>query len=932
MSAPVDARAMPSGTVTFLFTDLEGSTRLWQDHPDAMADALARHDELVGGAIVAHGGHVVKTTGDGFHAAFDAAHDAIAAAVSAQRGVGAEAWAGTGPLRVRMGIHTGPADLRDGDYYGTAVNRAARLMSVAHGGQIVLSLATEELLPDGTVELVDLGEHALRDLSRPERVFQVAHPDLPREFPRLATLDAFGGNLPVQVTSFVGRDDDVARIDGLLDAAALVTLIGTGGVGKTRLAVQVAAETLPRFRDGAWFCELAPVDDAEGVAQVVATTLGCVQRPGLSLTESVIEYLKVRSLLLVLDNCEHLVDDAADLAEAVLRSCPDVQVIVTSREALDVAGERVVRVRSLDAPDRGSSRDALVHAAAVRLFTDRAIDAGAAVTWSDAQWSAVGEICRRVDGIPLAIELAAARVTAMSPADIAAHLDERFRLLTGKRRGRVERHQTLRGTVEWSYDLLAEGERSVFDRLGVFPGSFDAAATVAVAGGDTADGWTVIEALGSLVAKSMVVADDGHDGATRYSMLETLRQYARERLEDSGDADRCRRRHADHYAAWANGAVRGLGQPDAPRWLDRFRAEFDNVRAAVEWAIESDAPAVREVGLRILGSLAEFANVDGSLGLQGLAVLALPAAEAAAPELRIPVLTVAGYAAFNRGDLVDGRRLLDAAIAEGVILSSASPLEAWQLRTLVALVSGDVATALALADEVRVGVEVLDDDFFRASLLGGLACYMGILGRVEQSRRDAERAMAAARRCGSPVAMASALHGSAWALQREDPVGSLAAAEQCLDLNREFVVLRGSIAAVHALAGGLRARLGDEAGAFPHLHDAVLVGRDHGVRSQLASALDWSIGPLARRGDPAAAAILLGGLTDGSLAGVADFPGVEDARARVHARIEAALGAEDTTRLLAQGAAMTYDELVAYALEQLRSDGGTPAGASPGTR
>ena len=315
---------LPSGTVTFLFTDIEGSTRLWQEHPEAMKSALAHHDEILSTAVTQHDGHVVKTTGDGVHAAFADAQDAIDAAVAGQLALREAALGATAPLVVRMGIHSGPAELRDGDYYGTTLNRAARLMSTAHGGQIVVSLATKELAHDGGVELVDLGEHALRDLARPERVFQVAHPDLERAFPRLRSLDAFAGNLPVQFTSFVGRDDEMARVVAMLDDASLVTLIGTGGVGKTRLAIQAAAEAVPHFADGAWFCELAAVDHDDAMAQVVAATLGCLQRAGLSLVDSIVEYVKVRELLLILDNCEHLLDEAGALAGAVLRACPKV--------------------------------------------------------------------------------------------------------------------------------------------------------------------------------------------------------------------------------------------------------------------------------------------------------------------------------------------------------------------------------------------------------------------------------------------------------------------------------------------------------------------------------------------------------------------------------------------------------------------------------
>ncbi len=402
----------PTGTVTFLFTDLESSTRLWEEHPEEMRAALARHDAILRDAVEMHDGHVVKTTGDGLHAAFALAHDALVAALDAQRALVAEDWTLPEALRVRMGLHTGEAELREGDYFGPAVNRAARVSAAAHGGQIVASGTTADLVRDGLapdVELVDLGEHRLRDLGRSERIVQVVHPDLPAEFPPLRSLEAHPGNLPIQLTSFVGRDDDVARIVAMLDDASLVTLIGTGGVGKTRLAIQVAAEVVPRFGDGAWFCELAPADDGDSMAQVVAATLGCVQRPGLSMVESIVEYLKVRELLLVLDNCEHLLDEAGALAEATLAACPSVTVLATSREALEVDGERVVRVRSLGAPEPSATREQLLESAAVRLFGDRASDAGATGDWSEAQWSAVGEICRRVDGIPLAIELAAAQ-------------------------------------------------------------------------------------------------------------------------------------------------------------------------------------------------------------------------------------------------------------------------------------------------------------------------------------------------------------------------------------------------------------------------------------------------------------------------------------------------------------------------------------------
>ena len=906
---------LPTGTVTFLFTDLEGSTRLWQEHPEAMQDASARHDAIVREAIESHDGHVVKTTGDGFHAVFARARDAIDTAVAAQLVLGAEAWGAPGSLRVRMGIHSGPAEVRDGDYYGTAVNKAARLMSVAHGAQIVVSLATEQLVPDGDVELLDLGEHALRDLARPERVFQVAHPGLVREFPRLSSLEAFAGNLPVQVTSFVGRDEDVDRIVTVLDDASLVTLTGTGGVGKTRLAVQAAAEALPRFADGAWFCELAAVDDGDAMAQVVAASVGCVQRAGLSLAESIVEYLKVRELLLVLDNCEHLLDDAGEFADAVVRSCSKVNIIATSREALDVAGERVVRVRSLPAPASAARGEALIDSAAVHLFTDRAVDAGADSDWDEQQWAAVAEICRRVDGIPLAIELAAARTTSMSPADVAAHLDERFRLLTGKRRGRVERHQTLRATVEWSYQLLDDDERTVFDRLGVFAGTFDAPAAVAVTTGDDLGSWEVTEAVSSLVAKSMLVPETGPDGSTRYGMLETLRQFARERLDDRGETDRWRRAHAEHYATSAEEIGRGLVGPDHVRWVGRLRADLDNIRAAVGWALDRDDDE-RELALRILAPLDETARGYPDMGLGALATQAVAAAQTLRPELRVPVLTLAAFYEWNQGRTDHARELSRDALRDGVVTTTLNPFAPHSGAVVFEMAAGNSLRALEIANETRAELPTVENPYAEAAFLGAVATFEAMAGEFEQARADAERALAIGRRSRNVVLIASSLHGTAWALQRDDPTAALAAAEEFIALYRELDVGRGSASSVLALAGGLRARVGDDGGALELLHEAAIVSRDQGVRPQFAAALDWSLSPLLRRGRPDVAATFLGALTEGPLTDVGNFPGVAAARSRSLERARKVLG-DATDGHVARGAAMSYDELIEYAIGQL---------------
>jgi Adenylate and Guanylate cyclase catalytic domain len=389
---------------------------------------------------------------------------------------------------VRMGVHTGSAELRDNDYYGTAVNRAARLMSAGHGGQIVVSLATEELVQESGVELLDLGEHLLRDLARPDRVFQVVHPELRREFPRLSSLDAFPGNLPAQVTSFVGRDDDLAIIAALLDVERLVTVTGVGGVGKTRLAIEVATSVLQMFPDGTWLCELAAANDGDTMEQVVAATFGVVSREGMSIGGAVREFLRTKTLLVVFDNCEHLLEPVGRLAHAVLRGCPHVRILATSRERLGVDGEHVRVLRSLDLPEVSAEASSIARSDAARLFIDRARAVNASLVLDTSTVAAIGELCRHLDGVPLAIELAAARVGAMSPAEIVAHLDERFRLLRGGRRNAIDRHQTLRATVDWSYSLLTGTEQLVFTRLGTFPNTFDAAAAEAVATGGGIEG------------------------------------------------------------------------------------------------------------------------------------------------------------------------------------------------------------------------------------------------------------------------------------------------------------------------------------------------------------------------------------------------------------------------------------------------------------
>jgi predicted ATPase/class 3 adenylate cyclase len=902
---------LPTGTVTFLFTDLEGSTRLWEEHPDAMQGAMARHDEILREVIAGHDGHIVKTTGDGVHAAFASAADGVRAAVAAQLALGGESWRDVDSLRVRMGLHTGPAELRDGDYYGTALNRAARLMSVANGGQIVLSLATEELVRDDLQEdheLMDLGDHRLRDLSRTERVFQVCAPGLPRDFPALRTLDSLPGNLPRQLTSFIGRDEELTRIAKAMTVSPLVTLTGVGGVGKTRLALQVAGELLAEFPDGAWFCELAVCADPESMAQVIALSLGTTQRAGMSLDASIVAFLRPRAALVVLDNCEHLLDAAARVAEQVLRECPGVRILATSREGLGVAGEQTWPVRSLSLPD-ATSPDMLERSDAVRLFVERAGAARPSFGLDGGNAAAVAEICRRLDGVPLAIELAAARVVAMSPTQIAGLLDERFRLLVGGRRTAVERHQTLRTTVEWSYELLDPIERAVFDRLGVFPGSFDADAAVAVAAGEGVESWDVLDALSSLTAKSMIGAEGGGPvGEVRHQMLETLRQYARERLDAAGDPDEARRRHATHYAALAEVMAPALTGRDELAWRPRFRAELDNFRAVVVWALDRGRDDDLELGLRVIAALGEQASTDAGSGVSAWAATARDAAEHTTPGRRTAILGGAAWAAYRRGDTADARDCAHAALRDGLPPDCPAPGSALMAQFLW---GEDPADALS-----RLAAEIPELDvapYVLTHLLAVEAYIAEMVVDLDRGRPPAEAAVASARSVGNPTGLAVALGTYGRVMRYHDPDAALAALEESISLTQS-----GAGDGVYGLVLGAAAELRAERdlrGALAALREGIVYSDDIGDYPMVVYALDHGVRVLKVL-EPGLAALLHGYTSSPAALLLATSP-VGDPPRAVLDTMRQQLGDDAYERAVDRGAAMTLREVTQYALPEL---------------
>ena len=504
----------PSGTVTLLFSDIEGSTRLWERAPDAMADALKRHDELLRDAIEGSGGHVFKTVGDAFCAAFPTATEAVQAAEAAQRALVAEPWPADTVLRVRIALHTGECEERDGDYFGLAVNRLARLEATAHGGQVVLSRATADIvgdhLPPG-VGLRHLGTHHLKDLGRPEEVFQLEMEGLDTEFPPLRSLDnpKLMHNLPELVSSFVGRETEVIEVRKLIETSRLVTLTGAGGSGKTRLALQVAADLLDDFTDGVWLVELASLADPELVESAVASVLKVQQQPGEDLLKTLVDAVADRCLLVVLDNCEHLLVAAAMLAETLVQSCPRLSLLATSREPLAIGGERSYRVPSLSlpGPDQILAHDEVRSFDAVQLFAERAVGHQPDFLLDETNADTVASLCRSLDGMPLALELAAARLGSLSVADIERRLDDRFRILTKGRRTALPRQQTLRALIDWSYDLLNQREQTVLCRLSVFSGGWTLEAAETVCSGSDLQGREVADVLGSLVEKSLVQAE-----------------------------------------------------------------------------------------------------------------------------------------------------------------------------------------------------------------------------------------------------------------------------------------------------------------------------------------------------------------------------------------------------------------------------------------
>jgi predicted ATPase/class 3 adenylate cyclase len=743
-------------TLTFLFTDIEGSTALLERvGGEVYGTVLAEHHRLIRDVISRNGGREVETQGDAFFVVFSSAAACVAAAAQIQAAIAERTWPGGNRVRVRMALHSGEASETSTGLVGLDIHRAARVAAVAWGGQILLSETAAALvrdsLQDGTW-LRDLGLHRLKDLNRPARIFQLEVPGLNAEFPSLRSLDnpELASNLPAPSASFIGRDAELAGVRRLVASSRLVTLAGAGGCGKTRLALEVAGELLDGSREGVWLVDLAAVTEQEAVTSSVTGTLGITGQPGRRELETLLDVLGPQSLLIILDNCEHLISSCAALADAILTRCPKVRLLATSREPLGIAGESVYRVPSLSLPaEDGDDPAALGRSDAVALFLERARGHGVQLALDEQSGPLIASTCRRLDGMPLAIELAAARLRALSVSELHDLLDQRFRLLTGGSRAALERQQTLRATVEWSYGLLTEPERSLLRRLSVFVGGFDRRAAAAVYVSGEIDEFEIMDLLGSLVDKSLVVADQ-KAGGLRYRLLETIRQFAAEHLVelDEHEAARIGEAHVEYFLALVEEAAPGLTGPEPERWFAELDANYPNIQRAIERAAEEEDKT--SVVLRFVLALAYYWFTRGrrrdAFGYV-MPALERPQAELE-PPLRVRALTVAASCALAD----DSRTMLGVAeqAAKEAALLSDEKLEAWATVTLAGArhFAGEAEAAYRLAKVALEQARLIGDDLLLAeAMLTTVACSRNI----DPARADAlhREAVAHAERSGN---------------------------------------------------------------------------------------------------------------------------------------------------------------------------------------
>jgi predicted ATPase/class 3 adenylate cyclase len=914
---------MPTGTITFLFTDIEGSTRLWEGSPESMRRALARHDEILRRVTEEQDGYVFKTVGDAFCCAFSTATDALQASLEVQRAllITKEGWPEqTGPLRVRMALHAGEVEERDGDYLGPPLNRVARLLSAAHGGQVLLSLAAQELVRDRLppeVGLWDLGEHRLKDLFGPERVFQLVAPGLPAGFPPLRTLEGRPNNLPLQPTPLVGREREVSEIAERLgrEEVRLLTLTGPGGTGKSRLALQAAADLLEEFDDGVFFVSLATITDPELVPSAIAKPLGVKESPERSLEESLEAYLQQKRLLLILDNFEQVLE-GAPLVGDLVSACPNLKVLATSRIPLGLYWEQEYPVPPLEVPDslRLPPPERLTQYEAVKLFVERARAVKPDFEVTNESAPALAEICIRLDGLPLAIELAAARVRVLPPHQMLERLGNRLKLLKGGARDLPARQQTLRGTIDWSYDLLNEEEKALFWRLSVFSRGHTLEAAEEVC--DPEGKLDALEVVGSLLEKSLLRREEGVGGEPRFVMLETVHEYAREKLEESGQAEEVKRKHAEYFLALADEADRELKGPHQLEWLQRLESEHDNMRAALSWA---KGRQKNELGLRLAGALWRFwwtrgYDSEGRRWLEG----ALAMDGRGSVESRAMALAGVGALASHQGDFDRAEE----ALVEGLELLVGEQTERSEVKLHLLLTLGHVELE---TEDYDKATRLFEESLSLSREEGngwGLARSVMSLATVVHEQDELERAtelyeegMDLFREQGDKLGLARCLNNLGLVMYSQGDLGRAAElTEESVSLLRELGA--GADTAVGLCNLGWMVLLRNDIGRAADLFIECLdLAWDTGMKPIILPTLKGYACAIGARGEVRGAARLWGAAQALEAKGILkDTELPPDADLRI-STVRSSLGEQAWEESLAEGQAMTLEEAVSSALE-----------------
>ena len=927
---------LPTGTVTFLFTDIEGSTKLAQQHPDHISALLARHNQILDQCIQAHDGFVFRTVGDSYCVAFHNVKDALQAALEAQRGLYAEAWS-PAPIKVRMGIHTGAAKLETGpegtDYSGYAtLALVQRVMSAGHGGQVLLSQAVSNLLRNDfplEVQLIDMGERFLKDIVQPEHLYQLTVSDLPSEFPPLNTLKRINHNLPVNLSSFIGRERELRGIKERLESAHLLSLIGPGGTGKTRLSLQVGGEALSDFKDGVWLVELAPVSDPNLIPQTVAAVLGLRESPGRPLIDLVIDYLRAKQLLLILDNCEHLIDACARLADQLLRSCPSLKIMASSREALGINVEAVYRVPSLSLPERGlATREAVMRCESAQLFMDRASAANPNFQFTDENASSVAQICLRLDGIPLALELAAARARVLSAKQIAERLDDRFRLLTGGSRTALPRQQTLQALIDWSYDLLTDSEKALFRRLAVFIGGWTLEAAEAVCAGDGIEAYEVLDLLTEIVDKSLVQVDESGE-IIRYQRLETISQYAREKLLATDEAIHVRNRHLDYYLDFASLLEKDYINPYQYDIIDKMRLENDNIRSALSWAVENRVEkAARLLSLSstfwpwvMMGNTSEvrercstvLARLDFMLG-------ETPGQTNDLLKLKARILNRSSQALMNMGNHQASR----AAAEESIQLARESNdtltlVEALGSLGHCALYAGDPQGALDAASEgIEIG-ERLGAERELIWALDAMTHIYNLQGDDEELKKYFTRISEILKKAGIPMDPA---YMGGYLIDKAVKHGDMDEAERYMESAMETIVARRDnylLATLQSMFAHTLRGNGDLDKATFYYRRTIRLWQDRGHRAAVAHQLEcFGLIALARE-QPARAVKLFSAAealreVSNSIRTPDEQKEFEDAKSK----LQSGMDEDEFNKVWEEGRSMTMEQAIEFALEENR--------------